>query len=131
MDRPITFRNVPRLEKITLHSFLRFASDDSDYVYVASMVLQAISGVRTQVFKAKHNVMAYGLRPGKLCSVGVEMRGEAMYDFLGKLVEVVMPKAKEWSGVSGGSGDDNGGVQLGFGPEVVGAFPEIEGNYDA
>ncbi len=61
----------------------------------------------------------------------MELRGQEMYDFLGKVVDIVMPRVKEWPGVSGGSGDGNGCIGFGFTPEAVAVFPEIEVNYDA
>ena len=64
-------------------------------------------------------------------AVKCELKGEDSYHFLSKLVEVVMPKIKDYKGVSGGSGDGSGNLALGFGREVVGTFPEIEVNYDA
>lgn len=131
MDRNITFRNVPRLEKIVVHSFLRGAGTDVNYIAVAGMVVQAITNVRASVFRAKRNIADFHLVKGKPCAVGVELKGEDMWDFLGKCVEVVMPRVKEWSGVSGGSGDGNGDLGFGFGPDVVGMFPEVEVNYDA
>ena len=63
--------------------------------------------------------------------MGVELRGEDMYNFLAKVVEVVMPRIKDYKGVSGSSGDSSGDIGWGFGPEVVGGFPEVEVNYDA
>lgn len=95
------------------------------------MVLQAITNVRAQVFEAKHTIANFNLRKGRSCAVGVELRGEDMWCFLAKVVEVVMPKIKEWNGVGGVSGDGSGDIGWGFGPEVVGSFPEVEVNYDA
>ena len=114
-----------------MHSFLREAGANQDFVSVAGMVVQAITNVRASVFRARHNINNFNLVKGRPCAVGVELRGEDMYEFLGKVVEVVMPRVKEWGGVSGGSGDGSGGVGWGFGPEVVGMFPEVEVNYDA
>lgn len=131
MDRNITFRNIPRLEKIVVHSFLRGAGLDQNYISVAGMVMQAITNVRASVFRAKKNINDFNLVKGRPCSVGLELRGEDMWDFLGKVVEVVMPRFKEWEGVSGGSGDGSGNIGFGLEKEVVGTFPEVEVNYDA
>ncbi|KAL9100455.1 MAG: hypothetical protein Q9163_004179, partial [Psora crenata] len=111
--------------------FLKQAGTDQNRIAVAGMVVQAITNVRAKVFRAKHNIAAFNLRVGKPCAVGVELRGEEMYDFLGKVVEVVMPKIKDYEGVSGSSGDSSGDIAWGFEPEVVGSFPEVEVNYDA
>lgn len=131
MDRPITFRNIPRLKKINVHSFIRAAGLNQDYISVASMALQAITNVKATVFPAKHSVANFNMMKGRPCAVGMELTGENMYEFLAKLIEVVMPRIKEWQGVKGSSGDSNGNLMFGFEPEVMGYFPEIEVNYDA
>lgn len=127
----MTFRSVPRLKKIHVHSFLREAGSDSAHIHVAGMVLQAITNVRATVFDAKQTIANFSLRKGKPCAVGVELRGEDMYCFLSKVVETVMPKIKEFKGVSGASGTGSGDIGWGFGPDTVGSFPEVEVNYDA
>ncbi|MCJ1224068.1 hypothetical protein MMC12_000711 [Toensbergia leucococca] len=131
LRRPITFRNVPSLSGVTVHSFVRDAGSDSAYLHVAGMVLQAITNVRCTVYHAKQSIANFNLREGKAMAVKCELKGEDSYHFLSKLVEVVMPKIKDYKGVSGGSGDGSGNLALGFGREVVGTFPEIEVNYDA
>ena len=130
MDRPINFRNIPRLEKIHVHSLVQEPAIRQDVVEIAGMVVQCITNVRATVFNAKETVSRFKMVKGKPCAVGVEMRGETMYDFMAKLVEIVMPRIKEWRGVRGGCGDSNGNLQFGFGPEVVGLFPEVEINFD-
>jgi len=95
------------------------------------MVLQAITNVRATVYEAKKSIANFNLKEGKPCAVGVELRGEDMYCFLSKVVEVVMPKIKEFKGVSGASGTGSGDIGWGFGPDAVGNFPEVEVNYDA
>ena len=68
---------------------------------------------------------------GMPCATGAELRGEEMWNFLAKCVDVVMPRIKDFEGVTGRSGDGSGNIAFGFGREAVGAFPEIEVNYDA
>lgn len=130
MRRPITFRNVPTLEKITVSSFVQGAGSDSAYLHVAGMALQAITNVRCTVYKAKKAIPRFSIRQGKAVAVACELRGEDMWCFLAKVVDVVMPRIKDFKGVSGGSGDNNGNLAFGFKPDVVGFFPEIEINYD-
>ncbi|KAL9044165.1 MAG: hypothetical protein Q9214_002679, partial [Letrouitia sp. 1 TL-2023] len=118
--RPITFRNIPRLEKIIVHTVIRDPDHrDSAWLHVAGMIVQAITNVRCQVYKAKHNIANFGLRASRTSmAVGVELRGEDMYCFLSKVVEVVMPKIKEYKGVSGGSGDSSGNLAFSLGKEA-------------
>lgn len=131
MRRPITFRNVPTLEKITVHSFVKGASSNSALLHVASMAVQAITNVRCTIYKAKHTITNFDLRAGRATAVGCELRGENMWCFLAKVVDIVMPRIKDFRGVSGGSGDNSGNLAFGFNPDVVSRFPEIEINYDS
>lgn len=95
------------------------------------MAIQAISNVRVQTHKMKGNVAKWGIVPGKAhIAVTAELRGEDMYHFFGKLVDVVMPRIKDWKGVKGSSGDSSGNIAFGLEPDMVALFPEIEVNYD-
>lgn len=106
------------------------AMDDSAHLHVAGMVVQAVTNVRVTPHKARHNVMAWGLRSGKNVAVSASVEREDTYHFLAKLVNIVLPRIKEWKGVKGSSGDSAGNISFGLTPEVVGMFPEIEVNYD-
>ena len=135
LRRPITFANVPSISRITVSSVVRDAQTDSAYLHVAGMVLQAMSGVRAKVHLARRSYTmgrsTFNQRAGKPIAVSVNMTGETMYDFLAKLVEVVMPRIKDWKGIPGSSGDGSGNLGFAMSNEVVGGFPEIEVNYDA
>lgn len=131
MRRPITFRNVPTLEKITVHSFVKGASSNSALLHVAGMAIQAITNVRCTAYRAKKSITNFNLRAGRATAVGCELRGEDMWCFLAKVVDMVMPRIKDFRGVSGGSGDNNGNLAFGFNSDIVGSFPEIEINYDS
>lgn len=95
------------------------------------MITQAVSGVRAVAHKARHSVMGWGLREGKYVSVTSDMEREDAQHFVAKLVDVVLPRIKEWKGVPGSSGDGTGNISLGLTPQQVAFFPEIEVNYDA
>ncbi|KAB8349570.1 hypothetical protein FH972_023594 [Carpinus fangiana] len=131
LRKPITFRNIPRLEAITVHSFVSKATEDSSSLHVAGMALQAITGVRAQAHAAKHNVVQWGIRAGKHLSVTCEIKGEDAYHFLAKTVDVVLPRIKDWKGVKGSSGDSSGNIAFGLTPDVLALYPEIEVNYDS
>ncbi|KAL8710968.1 MAG: hypothetical protein Q9220_004567 [cf. Caloplaca sp. 1 TL-2023] len=132
LRRPINFRNVPRLEKITVHHVIRDPDKrDSSYLHVAGMILQAVTNVRATVCKARHSIANFKLMKEKTSmAVKAELKGEDMYYFLSKVVDVVMPRIKEYKGVSGGSGDGSGNLAFGLMPSAVGMFPEVEINYD-
>ncbi|KAF2638863.1 ribosomal protein L5 [Massarina eburnea CBS 473.64] len=128
---PRTFRNVPKLTKVTVHSMVPEAQENSANLHVAGMVVQAISNVRAKTHKARHNVVNWGLREGRYVSVTTSMEREDAYHFLAKLIDVVLPRIKEWKGVPGSSGDGSGNMSFGLTPDQVALFPEIEVNYDA
>lgn len=130
LRKPITFRNVPKLEKITVHSFVKGAIEDSSHLHVAGMVLQAITSVRATAHQTSKSVAGFGVRQGQWLSVTCELRGETMHHFLSKVVDVVLPKIKDWRGVKGSTGDSSGNLAFGFRPEETSLFPEIEVNYD-
>ncbi|KAK2798904.1 hypothetical protein FQN51_007266 [Onygenales sp. PD_10] len=132
LRKPITFHNIPKLEGITLHSYINQVIDKgSAPLHVAGMALQAISNVRIQTHKMRGAVAKWGVIPGKShIAATVELKGEDMYHFFGKLVDVVMPRLKDWKGIKGSSGDSSGNITFGLEPEMVALFPEIEVNYD-
>ena len=130
LRKPITFRNVPELKRVTLHTMVKGAISDSAHLHVAGMVLQAISSVRAESHKTKKSVAGFGTRAGQYLSVTCELEGENMYHFLSKCVDVVMPRIKDWKGVRGSSVDSSGHLHFGLTAEDVALFPEVEVNYD-
>lgn len=107
------------------------AQENSAHLHVAGMIVQAISNVRATSHKARHNVVGWGLREGKYVAVTADMEREDAQHFLAKLIDVVLPRIKEWKGVPGSSGDGSGNMTFGLTPDQVALFPEIEVNYDA
>lgn len=130
LRKPITFQNVPKLEKVTVHCMQSAAKDNSAYLHIAGMVLQAITNVRATAHATKKSVAGFGVRSGQYLSVTCELHGETMYHFLSKVVDVVMPKIKDFRGVKGSSGDESGNLAFGLTPEDIALFPEVEINYD-
>ncbi|KAL4870510.1 hypothetical protein BDV12DRAFT_195233 [Aspergillus spectabilis] len=132
LRKPITFNNIPKLEGITIHSYVKNAAkENSTWIHVAGMALQAISNVKVQTYKSKTSVAPWSISPGRdTVAAKAVLRGENMEHFFGKLVDVVLPRFKDWPGVKGSSGDSSGNITFGLGPEHVALFPEIEVNYD-
>jgi large subunit ribosomal protein L5 len=127
LNKPRNFQNVPKLTGITVHSMVKGALNDSGYLACAGMVIQSITGVRVTVCKAKKSVAPFDLRAGRAIAVKAHMKGPLAWRFMANLIDVVMPRIKEYSGVKGSSGDSSGNISLGFRPEQVMLFPEIEG----
>ncbi|CCX13699.1 mitochondrial ribosomal protein-like protein subunit L7 [Pyronema domesticum] len=130
LDKPRTFRNVPGLTGITVHTMVKGAMQDNAHLAVAGMVVQSITGVRGTVVFAKKSVAPFDLRAGRAIGIKANMQGQLAYRFLGNLIDVVMPRIKEYKGAKGTSGDSSGNITFGFTPEQVILFPEIEVNYD-
>jgi large subunit ribosomal protein L5 len=128
---PRTFRNIPEITKVVVHSMVPEAQENSAHLHVAGMAVQAMTNVRVKTHKARHNVVGWGIREGKYVAVTAEVEREDTFHFLSKLVDVVLPKIKEWKGVNGTSGDGSGNISFGLKPDQVALFPEIEVNYDA
>ena len=132
LRKPINFRNVPMISKVTVHSYVKaVVKMGSAYLHAAGMVVQSITNVRVTTHKTKKNEVAWGLLRGKQSvAVTAELKGENMYHFLGKLINVVMPRIKDWKGVRATTGDDSGNLTFGLEPDAMQLFPEIEATYD-
>ncbi|KAI1622893.1 50S ribosomal protein L5 [Exophiala viscosa] len=131
LRKPVTFRNIPMVERVTVHAYVKEAlKHGSAPLHVAGMVLQSITNHRVTVHRARTNEATWNLIKGKPCSMTVDLKGEEMYHFLGKLVNLVLPRIKDWNGVRATTGDGSGNLAMGFNSEVVASFPEIETSFD-
>jgi large subunit ribosomal protein L5 len=132
LRKPITFRNIPYVERVTVHTQITAPqSQGSPALHVAGLLLQSITNKRVTIHKAKTSVSQWHIIAGKPVSMTVDLKGEDMYHFLGKLVNVVLPRIKDWRGVRATTGDSSGNLSFGLEPETVATFPEVETNYDA
>ncbi|KAI9227547.1 MAG: ribosomal protein L5 domain-containing protein [Piptocephalis tieghemiana] len=122
--------NVPRIEKIVVHSMSREVVNNKFSLLSMYMSLQSVTGVRPQVVKAKTDVSPWHLRQGNPVGCKVVLEGERAYAFLERVTEVVLPKLKEWYPVSAKAGDGYGTITLGFPGTTLGMFPEIEDVFD-
>lgn len=109
---------------------VKHAIEDNAHLAVAGMVVQSITGVRAQVGYAKANIGGWGLKIGQPVSVKAHMEGQLAWRFMASLVDVVMPRVKEYKGVRGSTGDSSGNITFGFRPSAMAHFPEIEGKSD-
>ena len=130
LRKPITYKNVPHLQRVTVHCMVKEAKENSAWLHVAGMVMQAITNVRATSHATKKSVAGFGVREGQYLSVTCELVGEDMYHFLSKVVDVVMPKIKDYRGIKGSTGDSSGNLAFGLNADEVALFPEIEVNYD-
>ncbi|OCK78836.1 50S ribosomal protein L5 [Lepidopterella palustris CBS 459.81] len=130
LTAPKTFRNIPKITGVTVHSMVPEAAHDSANLHVAGMIIQAITNVRVQTHKARSNVTQWSLRENTFVSVTAKVEREDAFHFLAKLIDIVLPRIKEWKGVKGSTGDSSGNLTFGLPPDAVALFPEIEVNYD-
>ncbi|TGZ84066.1 mitochondrial ribosomal protein-like protein subunit L7 [Ascodesmis nigricans] len=130
MDKPGTFHNVPKLTGVTVHSMVKGALQDQNWITSTRMIVQSVTGLRAEVVEAKKSVQGFGLKAEAPIAVKVNMQGQLAWRFLASLIDIVLPRVKEWPGVKGTSGDSSGNFSLGLTPEGVALFPEVEVNYD-
>ncbi|KAJ2342740.1 ribosomal protein, partial [Coemansia sp. RSA 2618] len=116
--------------KITVHIRCREALNNKNHLLSALMALQVITGRRAQLIRAKSDAAPWKLRKGMPIAAKVELEGDDMFEFLDKLIEVVLPRMKEYSGLRMSAGDGNGSFTMGFDDSVIGLFPEMEMVYD-
>jgi large subunit ribosomal protein L5 len=132
LRHPVVPNNIPRLNRITIHAFIKAAlSRGSPPLHTAGLLVQSITNQRAVIHKAKTGVSQWSLVPGKPVSMTVDLRGEDMWHFMSKLITIVLPRIKDWRGIRATSGDSSGNLMFGMGPETVALFPEVETNYDS
>ena len=105
---------VPKLHKIVLNMGVGEASHNSKIAEAIEAQLTKIAGQKCVVTKAKKSIASYKLREGMPVGAMVTLRGERMYDFLQKLICVVLPRIRDFRGVSPKSFDGRGNYTLGF-----------------
>ena len=115
---------VPRLEKVVLNIGVGEAIQNAKALEAAESDLVAISGQHPVTTRAKRSIAAFKLRTGMPIGLKVTLRGERMYHFLDKLMNVVLPRIREFRGVSLDSFDGYGNYTLGLKEQTV--FPEID-----
>jgi len=117
---------VPRLEKITLNMGLGEATQNPKLMDGAANELGLISGQKPVITKAKKSVAAFKLRAGMSIGCMVTLRGERMYEFFDRLVNVALPRVRDFRGLSPKSFDGRGNYTLGIRDQLI--FPEIDYN---
>lgn len=115
---------VPRLEKVVINMGVGDAIQNSKALDAAASDLATITGQRPVITKAKKSVAAFKLRQGMKIGCKVTLRGERMYDFVDKLINVALPRVRDFRGVSPDSFDGRGNYSLGIKEQLI--FPEIE-----
>ena len=115
---------VPHLDKVVLNIGLGEAIKNAKALEAAEGDLTTISGQHPVTTRAKKSISAFKLRTGMTIGLKVTLRGGRMYDFFDKLVNAVLPRIREFQGLSGNSFDGRGNYTLGLKEQIV--FPEID-----
>ncbi len=115
--------NIPRLNKVVLNMGVGEACHNTKIADVIQGQLTKIAGQKSVVTKAKKSIATYKLREGMPVGAMVTLRGNRMYDFLQKLICVVLPRIRDFRGISAKSFDGRGNYTLGLKEQTL--FPEI------
>src|SRR5579862_5742610 len=115
---------VPRLDKISVNIGLGEATQNAKLMDGAVNELGQIAGQKPVVTKAKKSIAAFKLREGMPIGCAVTLRGDRMYEFFDRLVNVALPRVRDFRGVSGKSFDGRGNYTLGVKDQLI--FPEID-----
>lgn len=115
---------VPSISKIVVNMGVKDAIADKKNLEKASLIMAQVTGQKPKWASAKKSISAFKLREGDKIGLVVTLRGSKMYDFLERLITVVMPRFRDFHGVKKTSFDGNGNYTLGFTESTV--FPEID-----
>ena len=118
-----TVMAVPKLEKIVVNMGVGDATLNSKLLDVAVSELEKITGRTPVITKAKKSIAGFKLREGQAIGCKVTLRGEAMYTFLEELVRIVLPRVRDFRGISPKAFDGRGNYTLGIKEQTI--FPEI------
>lgn len=114
---------IPRLQKVVLNIGLGRAKDDKRMIEVATNTLRKITGQQPIQTVAKNSIAGFKLREGNMIGLKVTLRGEHMYEFVDRLITVVLPRLRDFHGVSAKAFDRQGNYSLGLTDQSV--FPEL------
>ncbi len=117
---------APRVQKISVNIGMGEALQNSKALEAAAGDLAIVTGQKPVITKARRSIAAFKLREGMSVGVMVTLRGDRMWDFLDRLINIVLPRQRDFQGISADAFDGRGNYSLGLREQLV--FPEI--NYD-
>lgn len=115
---------IPKLEKIVINIGVGEATTNAKAVDAAAADLATITGQKPIICKAKKSLAAWHIREGMPLGCKVTLRGERMYEFLDRLINVALPRVRDFRGISAQSFDGRGNYAFGVKEQLI--FPEIE-----
>jgi large subunit ribosomal protein L5 len=114
---------APRLQKIVVNVGLGEALDNAKALEFATSDIQAITGQKPVITKAKKSIASFKLREGRAIGVKVTLRGDRMWNFLTRLIHIALPRTRDFQGISPDGFDGRGNYTLGLREQLI--FPEI------
>ena len=127
MTEKFGYKNVmelPKVEKIIINMGVGEAKENSKLLDIAVKEMETIAGQKAVLTRAKNSIANFKLREGQAIGCKVTLRGEKMYEFLDRLVNLALPRVRDFRGVSADSFDGRGNYALGIKEQII--FPEIE-----
>ena len=127
MTKKFGYKNimqVPKLDKIVINMGVGEAKENAKILEAAVSDMETISGQKAVITKAKKAVANFKIREGMPIGCKVTLRGEKMYEFLDRLVNLSLPRVRDFRGVNPNSFDGRGNYSLGIKEQII--FPEIE-----
>lgn len=115
---------VPKLEKIVINMGVGEAAQDAKKIESALAELTAISGQKPVSTRAKNSIAGFKLRENQVIGAKVTLRADRMYEFLDRLVNIALPRVRDFRGIPGKSFDGRGNYAMGLKEQIV--FPEID-----
>ena len=127
MTKKFGYKNVmevPKLEKIVVNMGVGEAKENAKVLESAVKDMETITGQKAVLTKAKKSIANFKLREGQNIGCKVTLRGEKMYDFMDRLVNLALPRVRDFRGVNPDAFDGRGNYALGIKEQII--FPEIE-----
>ncbi|MCI9315456.1 MAG: 50S ribosomal protein L5 [Lachnospiraceae bacterium] len=115
---------VPKLDKIVVNMGVGEAKENAKVLEMAVSDMETITGQKAVVTKAKNSVANFKIREGQSIGCKTTLRGDKMYEFLDRLVNLALPRVRDFRGVNPNSFDGRGNYALGIKEQII--FPEIE-----
>lgn len=115
---------VPKLDKIVINMGVGEAKENAKVLEAAVSDMETITGQKAVITKAKHSIANFKIREGQSIGCKTTLRGDKMYAFLDRLVNLALPRVRDFRGVSANSFDGRGNYALGIKEQII--FPEIE-----
>lgn len=119
-----TIMQVPRIVKVVVNIGVGEALDNAKALDAAVEDMRIITGQQPVITKARHSIAGFKLREGRAIGVKVDLRGERMWSFLDRLINIALPRTRDFNGVSPDAFDGRGNYTLGLREQLL--FPEIQ-----